>query len=288
MDGWAYKDEGTLDLSLDAIRKTQGRKNISPVQTSLGNSLIFAQVTDLVADTGDKQAKATQMVFSGDVSGAEPANSPDYDSMEKATAWTFDSDKLDEDYTTTDIISPVALEVNEVVQVLPFVDKTGDFKWYVLKQGSSGGERTYVITGGSTYTFGAILNALDNSLIMEFTETQTFLFKPMWGESNGVPSEYYGFVDIVDSIYYFDFPEIFIHVNEIYPSSGNVTDFTIRLSKSKTGFAIGTLPSGAEAKLEDFINGSASTQSRSYFNDRVFGASYDQAQNLFFIDHPVY
>lgn len=135
---YGFKDEATLDLSIDGIRKTQGRNTTGPVGTSLGQSLIFAEVTEIVDNTGGKRAKGIQKVFSGDVAGSDPANSPDYDDMAAATPWTFDSDKLGEDKTTTDIISPLELTVGETIPVIPYPDKTNEYRWYALKVAAAG------------------------------------------------------------------------------------------------------------------------------------------------------
>ena len=150
------------------------------------------------------------------------------------------------------------------------------------------------MSGGGTYAFGAILNPLDNSLVSEFQSAQNFFLKTPWGSNIAAVGNYVGFWDFADGNYYKTVHDIFIQPLSSYPASGNIKSFRIFYAKSTSSQKLGDtsnglfpLPAGAEAKINGFNNGTASSESRSYFFGKVFDCVYDPGQNIFFFEHPI-
>lgn len=158
--GYLFKNESDLDNTKKANRITLGI-NTAGAQVPLirGKRTAFAKVVSLVADTDGKQAICVEVV--------PDATTGDY-AVPTGTAWNFDTDNLSNEYTTTNVLSMVALAVDEVVEVEAYIDKSEDFQWLAKKQG--GGTTTVYIeitatTNISTYTGTIFDNPIDRTSV---------------------------------------------------------------------------------------------------------------------------
>lgn len=158
---YAFNNEQEFDDAKYAghkIRSTsRGRK-----RGSIGfiEDKIFAKITSLVSGSDDKQAKGSQVVYNK-TSRAYEVPSP--------TLWIFDSDNLSNDYTTTDIYSNTALEVDEIVEIIQIPESTNEESINLARK-NGGGTGIYKLkitasTSISTYTATIINNRTDQTTI---------------------------------------------------------------------------------------------------------------------------
>ncbi|MCM8527318.1 MAG: hypothetical protein NE327_12430 [Lentisphaeraceae bacterium] len=127
---YAFGSQLDFENAKYAGEKIRSQDKSPPVVNAQKQSRsIFAKVTELVADTDDKQAKGIEVVYNiSNQSFEDPVPS----------LWTFDSDNLDDDYTTTDIYSNLALEVDEIVEIIQIPDSENEESVNLaVKSGSS-------------------------------------------------------------------------------------------------------------------------------------------------------
>lgn len=157
--GYLFKHESDLDRAKEASRRVLGIDSVNGAGgLNRGLIKVFAKVTSLVAATDDKQALAVEVV--------PDSATGDY-AVPTGTAWIFDTDNVSNDYTTTNVLSMVALAVDEVVEVVQYIDKSGDFQWLAVKSGGSA--LVYIeitaSTNISTYTGTIFDNPIDRTSV---------------------------------------------------------------------------------------------------------------------------
>jgi hypothetical protein len=166
-----------------------------------------------------------------------------------------------------------------------------NFTPYPQKSNNNAGSLVWAVSQDPINTFGQ--SGIEPGEPLEVLEEGVFYLSTPWGTRVGAPNKLYGFWNKIGDNYYFPVRDIFIEIDEVYPSSGNVTNYKIKFAKSTSSLTLGdtavsgSLPSGAEATLETYDNANSSLDARSVFNGNVYDCSFDPAQNLFFIDHPV-
>jgi hypothetical protein len=159
----------------------------------------YAEITSLVSETDDKQAKGEQRVYEGASLSFETPTSP----------WVFDIDN-----TTAqgqgDIFSDQALTVGDIVEVVPYVDSDGTATW-IVRRGGGTASRTIIKTAGAL-TYGAILeNITTQTVKQEFTEAQSFKALLPWGSTIDLPDDYVFTADLDgDNVYYTEtYPQLY-------------------------------------------------------------------------------
>ena len=155
--GYLYKTEKGIDDAKLATRITLG-VNLTTTEQLIGaGRTVFAKVTALRADTDDKQATAVTVVYNATTRAFET----DDDLI-------FDSDNATADRTTTDIFSSEAMEVDQVLKIIPYGDSSEAEQW-MAEQSGSGATLTYIeITGNTdanTYEATSFDNPVDRNVI---------------------------------------------------------------------------------------------------------------------------
>ena len=130
--GYVYATEKGIDDAKLATRITLG-VNLTPGEQLIGaGRTVFAKVVALRADTDDKQATAVTVVYNATTRAFET----DDDLI-------FDSDDATADRTTTDIFSSEAMEVDQVLKIIPYGDVSESEQW-MAEQSGAGSTRVLV------------------------------------------------------------------------------------------------------------------------------------------------
>jgi len=276
---YAFSKASDLPRVSNSVRYTEARTigggNIGGFDTPP----FFAKVTSIIEETGNKQAKAVAVLFNGTTAAFEV---PDQ-------GWIFDSDNTGV-YGQENIYSTSEMAVNDIVEVVQYVDTTDVSQWLVMPSGG-GAERPVIMAAGDEFEFGAIITSpTDETALTVFTAEQSIIFKTLlpWGAVADVPDDFKFVGDLNGTTYYTEsYPKtIWCRPNETYPTVGGITNFDLLDSKSQTATVFAT-PAGAELILDDFDNVNASTQSRAYFNGKLFACSFNFNDGNFYLDFPL-
>ena len=130
--GFLYKDEKGLDDAMLATRIVLGINQTTGEQLIGSGRTVFAKVTALRADTDDKQATAVTVVYNATTRAFETNDE-----------LTFDSDNATADRTTTDIFSSEAMEVDQVLKIIPYGDSSEAEQW-MAEQSGAGSTRVLI------------------------------------------------------------------------------------------------------------------------------------------------
>jgi hypothetical protein len=284
----AFSDENTLDQAILSIRAFQKFKKTGGAGISDNEYTMFAEVTEIVEDSDSKEVKATEKVWN--------SATPDW-AIPERDAIQFDSDSdQGVSYNTTNIFCPEPVAVGDHIRVIFYPDRSRTSIWIGIPIGA-GSTRTMISTPYTGQEFGGSYD-FPGGTFTAFTETTSFFIVTPWGSRVAVPADqlawgYRGLADKIGDAYYLEAKDIFIKPLEIYPNSGNITDFEIYFSRSDSSLKLGdtdgsTVPTGSEAKHEGYDNANSNSNSRGYYNNKVFQCGYDPVQNLFLIDHPIF
>lgn len=286
---YGFHNESDIDRISLSVRKTEARTRGGGFIDGFDLPPYFAKITELVDGSDGKRAKGIQVIF----------NSTSLSYIDAPGGWVFD----DDDTTINgegDIYNDTAMTVDQIVEVSRYneeVEKADKMAWLVPKaSGGGGAERPAIITQGATFEFGAQITAPNDATpITEFTDGQ-YQFKALlpWGDDIALPDDFKFVGDLFGTTYFTEsYPKsIWAKPNETYPTSGGLTDFRIYDSASVDN---GTLlynsqdvGNDAELILENFANGSASVESREYFDEEIFPCSYNPADGNFYFTHPLF
>lgn len=219
----------------------------------------------------------------------------DTDSDKEQHTWT-DAEASSGDFTGYETSGTTGIEVGKVFRLWNDVNMAPGTNHIWLFQLGGGGSSTPISTPYVGQEFGGTYDFPGGSFTA-FTETTNFYISTPWGSRTAIPSTelahgYRGLASKIGNAYYLDAKNLYIKPTQVYPTSGNLTDFEIYFAKSDSSLLLGvagfSLPLGAEATVEDYDNTISNLGSRTYFNEKMFECSYDPAQNLFLIDHPIF
>jgi hypothetical protein len=284
---YAFRSESDLDTAKELIKHYRDYSTVPEVREGEDFKIVFAKVTELRSGTDGKQCKAIDVVYNATTRAFEAP---------EGTAWIYDSDNIDDDFTTTDLFSSEALEVDEVVEVILYPDSSGAEQWMARKSGGGGAGLTYATSPNTTFdasfTYGATASK-PSSTVGDFTAlgaTALFYLSTPWNTSVLAPDKMFGWWNKVGDEYIMPIDEFYIKPEENYPSGSGlgIDDFTIYLNKKAT-HSLGTeasFPTGIKAVSDGFDNVNASSNSLSWFNGRIIKASYDSENNIIYMDHP--
>jgi len=278
---YAFQREEDLDTALQMAQQFRDYSTVNRDGSGDSPRTIFAKVTELRAGTDDKQCKATEVVYNADTQAFEAPT---------GTAWIFNSDNVANDNTTTDIFSSETLEVDEVVEVFLYPDKSESEQWMARKSGG-GSSLVYATSPNTTldasYTYGATFDEPAGTGTALGSSALFYLSTP-WNTRLTAPTALFAWWNKVGTNYYLPITTFYVKITHQYPTSTGATSFTCYYNDSAT-FSIGTntaFPSGVEVKLNGFTNGTASATVRDYFNGKTFIGSYDSQNNIVYITHP--
>lgn len=156
---YAFNSEAQLDASLKAGRLASLIDFTKGFNLAGSAPVIYAKVTAVRAGSGNKRASATQVQFDDTTNDWATLTNP----------LIFDSDNVTDDSTTTDLISPFILKVNDIVEVVPYLDNSETQQW-IARTTNSQNPRAYVkitaVTDADDYT-GSVLTSPFDATVLE-------------------------------------------------------------------------------------------------------------------------
>jgi len=164
--------------------------------------------------------------------------------------------------------------------------------------GSGGGSLVYATSPNTTFdasfTYGAVGTnpSSDTNDYTALTSDAVFNISTPWNTSASAPDKLFGWWNKVGDNYYMPVDKFYIKPSVNYPAGAGagIETFTCYYNKKDT-HSLGAntaFPSGIKAVLDGFSNTTASTDSKAYFNGKIFPCSYDSENNIIYIDHPIY
>lgn len=155
---YAFNSEAQLDSALKAGKLA----NLIDLATGFNRAgvapVMYAKVTGLRTGTDGKRVKATQVQFDDSTNDWATITNP----------IIFDSDNIANDLTTTDIVSPTTLAVNEIVEVVAYWDNSEAQQW-IAKPATICPKfallKITASTNANTYTASIIDNETDATVL---------------------------------------------------------------------------------------------------------------------------
>jgi hypothetical protein len=278
---YAFQREEDLDTALQMAQQFRDYSTVNRDGSGDSPRTIFAKVTELRAGTDDKQCKATEVVYNADTQAFEAPT---------GTAWIFNSDNVANDNTTTDIFSSETLEVDEVVEVFLYPDKSESEQWMARKSGG-GSSLVYATSPNTTldasYTYGATFDEPAGTGTALGSSALFYLSTP-WNTRLTAPTALFAWWNKISDNYYLPVDDFYCKPTANYTANTGVGTFTCYYNDSET-HSLGTntaFPSGVKAVLDGFDAVNASSNSQSYFNGKIFPCRYDSENNIIYLDHP--
>jgi len=164
----------------------------------------------------------------------------------------------------------------------------------VRSLGSGGGSLIYATSPNTdldaSYTIGATFDEPGGTGTA--LTVGTFYLSTPWNTRILAPTRLFGYWNKFGDNYYLPVDHFYIKPSESYSTTAGVgiTLFTCYYNKVAT-HSIGQyidFPASVKALLDGFTPTGASSTITSYFNNKIFPASYDSANNIVYIDHPIY
>ena len=191
---YAFSKASDLPRVSNSVRFTEARTIGGGEIGGFDTPPFFVKITSIIEETGSKQAKGVAVLFNG-TTGA-------FVVPEKG--WVFDADN-EGVYGQENIYSTSAMAVDDIVEVVQYVDTTNVSQWLVMPSATSGAERPVIMAAGDEYEFGAIITSpVDDTAIKEFTAEESISFKTLlpWGSVADVPDDFKFVGDLVGNTYY--------------------------------------------------------------------------------------
>lgn len=140
--GYVFGAERDLDRALETSRRVLGVNQTGgnparPIYTNL-----FARITEIVADTDNKEAKAEEVVY----------DLASHDFIDPAVPWIFDSDLIGDDHTEGNVFSGEDLSEGDIGQLLFYPDESGEGFYYFVKPAAEAAGLSYVQITDVDYT----------------------------------------------------------------------------------------------------------------------------------------
>ena len=280
-DIYAFDSQSDIDRIAQSVRVTESR--FITGGGVLGNDAfpLFAKIVSIVDDTGSKQAKAIQVVVDASIGGYAEPDDP----------WIFDADDTS-NFGQGDIYSASAIEVDDVVQVFRYKDKSDESEFISIPVGA-GVQRPIVKTSG-VLTFGAELESvISQDIKTEFTEPQTFVSLLPWGSVVALPDDYIFTADVDSSgVFYTEvFPtNMYVKPLESYPAATGITQFEVYESGIDTSLELyntATATTLFKLILADFDFVNASTPAKDYYSGKMFPVSFSVEDKAFYFISPL-
>lgn len=280
---YAFSSQSDLDRISQSVRDTEARTSLNPDFFSNKRGPYFARITALVDDTDGKRAKGISLDYDISLLAlASSSSSFPYDSISKETS------------AQHDIFSNTALTVDDEVELIPYVDATGEVEWLVRESGGGGAQRPIIQTAG-VLAFGGELEGLNKVVKTEFIETTLFKALLPWGDTVNLPDDFVFTADI-DTVslpqtqYYTEaWPtSMYAFPQEIYPSAAGITDFQVRSSNVETSTLLYDSDTGSfNLILDNFDFANASTAAKQYYTNFGFPVSFSVVDQAFYFTSPL-
>jgi len=123
------------------------------------------------------------------------------------------------------------------------------------------------------------------------TASDIFYIATPWNTAIIAPLNFFEFFNQVGLKWYHSIIKFYVKPSMNYPAGAGVgiTVFTCYKDKSDTSLNLGTnaaFPTGIKCLSKVFDSVNAGTNSKNYWNGRLFLASFDTAANIIYLDHP--
>lgn len=277
---YGYSDLESLKKSILSIQYTLAQ--IQSGGGAIGNNfrVVFAKVTEVVSDN---EVKAIEEVWDSSIPGM---------TAPEGTPITFDSDAdQGESYNEPNLQTINPLSVGDIVEVIVYQDKSNTTK-SLVRPGAGGTPSIWITTSNTGLSFpdGARYD-FPGGTGKALTVDDTFLIATPWNTTVAAPDNYFGYFNKVGDNWYQPIQQFYVKPNESYPSGAGagIDDFDCYIDRSDSSLFLGneaSFPAGRKCILDDFDNVNATTNSRNYFNGKVFPARYDTATNIIYLEHP--
>jgi len=279
-NAYTFGSERDLDTALDMITHYRDYTTVPTQGDGDSPRTIFAKVVALRAGTDDKQATAIEVAYNATTRAFEaPLGTPS----------TFDSSAVANDYTTTDIFSSEALEVDEVVEVFIYPDKSESEQWMARKSGG-GGSLVYATSPNTTldasYTYGATFDEPAGTGTA-LPSTAVFKLSTPWNTAVTAPTALFTFWNKIGDIYYKDVIDFYVKCSANYTANTGVATFTVYYDKAEVT-SLGThlnFPSGVKVVADGFDAANAGSSSQAWFNGRNLKCRYSPSENIIYVDY---
>ncbi len=278
-DIYAFSKESDLDRIAQSVQKTESRIITGGGMDGNEDTIYFAEITSIVADTDSKQAKGKQVLFD--------ASTGDYTDAEN---WIFDDDNETVN-KQGDLYSAIAMAVGDVVEVKKHTDSSDTTDFVAIPIGA-GAQRPIIQTAG-VLTYGATLESIISKAVdTEFTEAQEFKAIMPWGDAVDLPADYIFTADVDSSGAYYTeaySTSMFAIPSGAYPAATGYTSFKIYDSADTGGTVLydSSGPGTYKLLLDSFDFANAETPAKSYYSGLPFPASFDVSQKAFYFISPL-
>ena len=194
----------------------------------------------------------------------------------------------------TDADLPLLVEgggsAGDIVRAFPSRDTDGDPLWIAVRGGGAGAIWITTDNTGLSFPNGARYD-FPGGAATELTEDDTFYIATPWNTRVVAPDNYFGYFYKDGDNWYQPIQQFYVKPGESYPNGAGsgIDDFDCYIDRSDSSLFLGneaSFPAGRKCILDGFDNVNATTNSRSYFNGKVFPARYDTATNIIYLEHP--
>lgn len=192
---WAFNSEKDLQRVFDTVRAFEAQKRLREnTKGNVSQAGIFVKITELVADSDDKEAKATEVIWN--------AITKAYEAPEKDPI-IYDSDLLDSAgatvFNTSNITANSAMAVNDIKMIISYPNASETSDWLVVETGGGGSPiitlRINTKINGTNYGCDIVDNRRDKNITTPYDPNKKNILwldnEPAWDLQTG---DYYSAV----------------------------------------------------------------------------------------------
>ena len=119
----------------------------------------------------------------------------------------------------------------------------------------------------------------------------TYYIATPWNTKIVAPNNFFGYFLKDGTDWYHSITDFFVRCDEAYPAGAGagIDEFTCYLGRSASTLNLGdetAFPTGIKCILDGFDNVNAGSNSRSFFNNKIFPARFDAGSNIIYLTHP--
>lgn len=280
--------ESTAKSVLEKLGKTERKNtNLSSKIGLDGNNpsgpdFIIAKITAEVTE-GDPAAPTGYYTMQEQILDDTAVNKVDH-------AWANSADTVT--FEAREITGLTGLAVGEVFRC--WYEVTQNESSWVFQVGGGGLDFITSDNTGLSFNDGALYDRPEGTGTALSSSNEYYITTP-WNTRVVAPNNFFGFCTKIGDDFYYQITKFYVRCDVNYSGTVNegVDQFTCFLSRSTSSTNLGAqtgvsspFPTGCEAFLDGFDNVNATTNSKNYFNGKVFPATYDSGSNKIYLEHP--